>query len=208
MWTLCICHLPSEDPQTSPPPSRGHQQAAGFLRKELFSYHLCLTAANKRKAYILKIVPEDSISLIYLGFLLFFCGEEDWSPKWEERDELKYTEAALRNYTIQKERKREKHYWKTKKDFGLLHFFTCLNKEPLSFTLTVLSSWWQPCCRMTRILQWSTFLCTRLWHPTSSNMCGSQEKLGLVIHFSSLGVKLQQLKFHSKVTSDSSLMAH
>lgn len=36
----------------------------------------------------------------------------------KERDVLKCTEAALRNYTAQ----REKHYGKTKRDFGFLLF--------------------------------------------------------------------------------------
>lgn len=143
MLTLCICHLPSEDPQPSSS-RRRHQEAAGFLTKGLFSYHLCLTAANKREAYVLKIVPEDSISLTYLVLLLFFMGKRTEPLNEEERDELKYIEAAITNYSereTERERARRKHYWKTKRDFGLLHLTTCLNREPLSFTFTALSSW-------------------------------------------------------------------
>lgn len=113
---MCISHLQSETPK--PSSSRRYQQAVGFLTKGPFSYHLCLTAANKRKVYVLKIVPEDSISLIYLGSLLFGMEKRIDPLNEKERDAPKCTEAVLRNYTVQ----REKYYWKTKRDFGLLHF--------------------------------------------------------------------------------------
>lgn len=176
MLTLCICHSTSEDPQPSPPRSR-HQQAAGFLRKGLFSYHLC---GNKRKAYILKIVPEDSILLIYLRFLLFFLLD-DWSAKWRGKRQAKVYRSWLKKLHCS-EREREGSIIGRLKEilayFTLLHAWT----ENLFRSHSLLfPAWWQPCCWVTGILQWSTFLGTRPWHPTSSNMCRSQEKLGLVI---------------------------
>lgn len=47
-------------------------------------------------------------------------------------------------------------------------------------------------------------------HPTAtaSHTRGSWEKLASLTYFSSLEVKLVQLKYHSKVTSDSSLVPH
>lgn len=119
MSTLCISHLQSETPK--PSSSRSHQQTAGFLTKGLFSYHLCLTAEEKvyiLKIKILKIVPKDSISLLYLGTLLFGTEKRTDPLNEEKRDVLKSTEAALRNHTVQ----REKHHWKTKWGVGFLHF--------------------------------------------------------------------------------------
>lgn len=132
--TLCICHAPLEDPQPSPS-SRRHQQAAGFLKKGVFSYHLCLIAANKTKAYILKIVPGDSISLIYLGFLLFFMEKRIGPLNEEDRDEIKYTEPALRNYTIQRERSITGRLKGILAYFTLLHAWTenLLPSHPLLF---------------------------------------------------------------------------
>lgn len=204
MWTLCIWHSPPENPQPSSS-SRRHQQAAGFLKKRTLLPPLVSERANKRKAYTLKIVPEDSISLISLRVSLIFYGEEDWSSKWRGMRWAEVYRSCLKKWHYS-EKDREKHYWKIKRDFGVLHLIYYMLEQRTSFLHN--HCWWQPCCWMTGILQWSTFLCTRLWHPTSSNMCGSQEKLGLVICFSSLEVKLQQLKSHSKVTSDSSLTAH
>lgn len=197
---MCISHLQSETPK--PSSSRRYQQAVGFLTKGPFSYHLCLTAANKRKVYVLKIVPEDSISLIYLGSLLFSMEKRIDPLNEKERDAPKCTEAVLRNYTVQ----REKYYWKTKRDFGLLHFIHAWTQNLFPSHLLSLpasnnhtAAW---------VISSGLHPCAQRWHPNPSHTCGSWEKLGLLICFSSLEVKLQQLKFHSKVTSDSSLMPH
>lgn len=160
MLTLCISHLQSEVPKSSSSSSRRHQQAAGFLTKGLFSYHLCLTEANKRKVYILKIVPEDSISLIYLGSLLFGMEKRNDPLNEKERDAPKCTEAAFRNYTVQ----REKHYWKTKRDFGFLHFI-------YAWTQNLFPSHLHTHCPFQPVtttllnevdLQWSTSFCTKV----------------------------------------------
>lgn len=206
MLTLCICHLPSEDSQPSSS-RRRHQEAVGFLTKGLFSYHLCLTAANKREAYILKIVPEDSISLTYLGLLLFFMRKRTEPLNEEERDELKYIEAAIRNYS-ERERERERSIIGRLK--GILAYFTLLHAwtENLFPSHSLLFP-----AGDNHAAEWQGFssgphFCAQGCDIQLPQTCGSQEKLGLVICFSSLEVKLQQLKSHSKVASDSSVTAH
>lgn len=117
MVTLCISHLQSETPKSSSS-SRRYQQAVGYLTKGAVSYRSSLIAANKGKAYILRVVPKFPSSLICLGS--FLSGMENRSDplNGEEREGLRSTEGALRNYIIQ----RDVCYWKTKKGFGFLHF--------------------------------------------------------------------------------------
>lgn len=137
----------------------------GFWQKGLF-YHLCLTASKKRKVYILKIVPEDSISLIYLVSLLFGMEKRTDPLNEEERDVLKCTEAALRNYIVE----REKCYWKTKEDFGFPHFiYACtenlLPSHPLPFPVgNNHAGKWGP-SPVVHIL-----VHKGKWHPTPSRM--------------------------------------
>ena len=203
MLTLAISHLKSVPPKSSTS-SRRHQEAAGFLTKGLFPYHLYLIIATKRKMYIWKIISEDTISLTYLGSLLFGMEKRTDPLNEEERDALKCTEAALSNHTVQT----DKHYWKAKRDFGFLHFIHAWTQNlfpsrslPFSAGNNHPAGWgWSPAVH--------SLVHTGKWQPSPSPMCGSQEKLGLLNCFSSLEVKLQQLKFHSKVTSDSSLMPH
>lgn len=89
-----------------------------YLTNGVVSYHSSLTAATKGKGYSLRIAPKYSSSLLCLGS--FLSGRENRSDplNGEERQGLKSTESALRNYIIQ----RDVCYWKTKGGFGFLHF--------------------------------------------------------------------------------------
>lgn len=85
-----------------------------YLTNGVVSYHSSLTAATKGKGYSLRIVPKYSSSLLCLGS--FLSGRENRSDplNGEERQGLKSTESALRNYIIQ----RDVCYWKTKGDLA------------------------------------------------------------------------------------------